>query len=76
MYFPCKSYVERGAKIVEENLIITLEIDKKNKNIYIGEESSTGATYHYKDINDLANNIKSYLKNYYSKDFKIQPKAR
>lgn len=61
---------------MEENLILTLDISLKDKSIYIGEESSAGATYQYKDINDLANKIKFYLKNYYSKDFKIQTNIR
>lgn len=61
---------------MEENLILTLDIDLKSKNICIGEESGAGANYDYKNINDLANKIKFYLKNYYSKEFKIQEKAR
>ena len=51
---------------MEENLIITVDIDVKNKNVYLGEESGAGAEYDYTDINDLADKIKFYLTNYYS----------
>lgn len=61
---------------MEENLTLTLDIDIKNKNIYIGEETGAGATYNYKNVNDLANKIKFYLNNYYSKDFRGQENIR
>lgn len=49
-----------------EELNISMTIDIKNKILYIGEESSSGAVYQYKDIKDLSNQIKFYLENYYS----------
>lgn len=51
---------------MEENLIITLDIDLKDKNVFIAEENSSGAKYDYTNIDDLADKIKFYLKNYYS----------
>lgn len=49
-----------------EELNISITIDIKNKILYIGEESSSGAEYKYRDIKDLANQIEFYLENYYS----------
>ena len=48
-----------------EELNLTLEIDLKNKKVYIGEETGTGAEYKYININDLADKIKFFLNNYY-----------
>lgn len=52
--------------MMKNNLIITVDIDLKNKNVYLAEETSSGAEYNYTDINDLADKIKFYLTNYYS----------
>lgn len=49
-----------------EELVITMEIDTKEKKLYIAEENSTGAKYDYTNINDLEDKIKFYLENYYS----------
>ncbi len=51
-----------------EELNISMTIDVVNKMLYIGEESSSGAEYKYKDIKDLENKIEFYLENYYSKE--------
>ncbi len=51
---------------MEENLIITVDIDLKDKNVFISEENSSGAKYDYTNIDDLTDKIKLYLKNYYS----------
>ncbi len=50
----------------KEELNINIQIDIKEKKLYIAEESSSGAKYDYKNINDLADRIKFYLENYYS----------
>ena len=52
--------------IIMENLIITLDIDLKDKNVFIADENSSGAKYDYKNIDDLADKIKLYLENYYA----------
>ena len=51
---------------MNENLIITVDIDLKDKNVIISEENSSGAIYDYKNIDDLADKIKLYLENYYA----------
>lgn len=48
-----------------EELNLTMSIDVKNKNVWLGEESGTGAEYDYKNIKDLVKKIKFYLVNYY-----------
>lgn len=48
-----------------ENLIITVDIDLKDKNVVIAEENSSGAKYDYTNIDDLVDKIKFYLTNYY-----------
>lgn len=50
----------------KEELNINIEIDLKEKKLYIAEEEASGAEYDYKNINELADKIKFYLKNYYS----------
>lgn len=55
---------------MEENLIITVDIDLKDKNVFIAEENSSGAKYDYTNIDDLTDKIKFYLKNYYSDTIK------
>ena len=49
-----------------EELKLNMEIDLKNRKLYIGEETGAGAEYNYNNINDLADKIKFYLVNYYS----------
>ena len=49
-----------------ENLIITIDIDLKDKNVFIAEETSSGAKYDYTIIDDLTDKIKLYLENYYA----------
>lgn len=51
---------------MEENLIITVDIDLKDKNVFIAEENSSGAKYDCTNIDNLADKIKLYLLNYYS----------
>ncbi len=51
---------------MEENLIITVDIDLKDKNVFISEENSSGAKYDYTNIDDLVDKIKLYLEDYYS----------
>ena len=51
---------------MEENLIITVDIDLKDKNLFIAEETSSGAKYDYTNIDDLTDKIKLYLKNHYA----------
>ena len=48
-------------------LNISRQIDLKEKIVYIAEECSSGAKYEYKNVDDLAKNIKFYLKEYYGK---------
>ena len=48
-----------------KELNLTIEIDLKNKNFYIGDESGAGAEYSYENIDNLAEKIKFYLVNYY-----------
>lgn len=55
-----------------EELNISMTIDIKNKTLYIGEESSSGAEYKYKDIKDLEDKIEIYLENYYSNEIENQ----
>ena len=47
---------------MEKNLIITVDIDLKNKNICIAEETSSGAKYEYNNFDELINNIQIYYK--------------
>lgn len=54
-----------------EMLNISMEIDLKNKMLYIMEENSSGAKYKFEDIKDLSNKIKFYLENYYTKEVEI-----
>lgn len=51
-----------------QELKILVEIDLKEKNVYIAEESSSGAEYEYKDASDLGDKIKFYITNYYNKE--------
>ena len=57
-----------------EELNISMSIDVVKKILYIGEESSSGAEYKYKDIKDLKDKIGFYLENYYSKEFENNDK--
>lgn len=56
----------KEGNIIMENLIITVDIDLKDKNVFIAEENSSGAKYDYTNIDDLTDKIKFYLTNYYS----------
>ncbi len=56
----------KEGNIIMENLIITLDIDLKDKNVFIADENSSGAKYDYKNIDDLTDKIKLYLENYYA----------
>lgn len=51
-----------------EELNISMNINIREKTLYIGEESSSGAVYEYKDVKDLAKKIEFYLGNYYGKE--------
>lgn len=51
-----------------EELNISMTIDVKSKTLYIGEEDSSGAVYKYDKIEDLTEQIKNYLENYYTKE--------
>ena len=46
-----------------EELNISMSIDVVKKILYIGEESSSGAEYKYKDIKDLEDKIVKSQKN-------------
>lgn len=48
-----------------EELNINMQIDVKSKELYLAEETSSGAKYDYKNIDDLVDKIKLYLENYY-----------
>lgn len=50
---------------MEEELNFSFSIDIKEKVIYINEESGSGAKYGYENIDDIGENIKFYLENYY-----------
>lgn len=50
---------------MEEELNFNFSIDLKEKVIYINEESGSGAKYQYENIDDIGENIKFYLENYY-----------
>ena len=50
---------------MEDELDITIQIFPKEKEIYIAEESSSGASYEFNNIKDLAEKIQFYLENYY-----------
>jgi len=48
----------------EINILINLDV--KHKEIYIGEDNSSGCKYEYKNINDMLKKIKNYLIVYHS----------
>lgn len=50
---------------MEDELNITIQIFPKEKEIYIAEESSSGASYSFNNIQELAEKIGFYLENYY-----------
>lgn len=50
---------------MEDELNITIQIFPKEKEIYIAEESSSGASYNFNNIQELAEKINFYLENYY-----------
>lgn len=53
---------------MEDELNITVQIFPKEKVIYIAEESSSGASYEFSDIKELAEKIHFYLDNYYKEE--------
>ena len=55
-----------------EELNISMSIDVVKKILYIGEESSSGAEYKYKDIKDLKDKIGFYLENYYLEEIESE----
>lgn len=50
---------------MEDEINITVQIFPKEKEIYIAEESSSGASYNFNNIQELAKKIHFYLENYY-----------
>lgn len=50
---------------MEDGLNITIQIFPKEKEIYIAKESSSGASYEFNNIKDLAEKVQFYLENYY-----------
>lgn len=50
---------------MEDELRISIEIFPKEKEVYIAEESSSGASYEFNNIQELAEKIHFYLDNYY-----------
>lgn len=50
---------------MEDEINITVQIFPKEKEIYIAEESSSGASYNFNNIQKLAEKIHFYLENYY-----------
>lgn len=50
---------------MEDEIKISLEIFPKEKEVYIAEESSSGASYNFNNIQELAEKIQFYLENYY-----------
>ena len=50
---------------MEDELNITIQIFPKGKEIYIAEESSSGANYDFNNIKELAEKVQFYLENYY-----------
>ena len=50
---------------MEDEIKISLEIFPKEKEVYIATESSSGASYNFDNIQELAEKIHFYLENYY-----------
>ena len=50
---------------MEDEINITVQIFPKEKEIYIAEESASGASYDFNNIKDLAEKVQFYLENYY-----------
>ena len=50
---------------MEDEIKISLEIFPKEKEVYIAEESSSGANYDFNNIKELAEKVQFYLENYY-----------
>ena len=50
---------------MEEELNFNFSIYPKEKVIYIAEESGSGAKYNFENINDIGEDVKFYLENYY-----------
>lgn len=54
---------------MEEEIEYNIVIAPKEKIIYISGENSSGGKYPYKNLDDLIQNIKNYLKTYYREIF-------
>lgn len=53
---------------MENELKITIEILPKENEVYIAEESSSGASYKFDNVKELAEKIYFYLDNYYKEE--------
>lgn len=53
---------------MEEELNITIQILPKEKEIFIAEECSSGASYKFSNINEIAEKVQFYLENYYKRE--------
>lgn len=49
-------------------LNITIQINPDKKELFIAEESSSGAKYSFNDMNELVGKIQLYLENYYKEN--------
>lgn len=49
-------------------LNITIQINSDKKELFIAEESSSGATYGFNNMNELVGKIQFYLENYYKEN--------
>lgn len=49
-------------------LNITIQINPDKKKLFIAEESSSGATYSFNNMNGLVSKIQFYLGNYYKEN--------
>ena len=50
---------------MEDEIKISVEIFPKEKEVYIATESSSGASYDFNNIQELAEKLQFYLENYY-----------
>lgn len=53
---------------MEEELNISIQILPKEKEIFIAEECSSGASYKFNSINEIAEKVRFYLENYYKRE--------
>ena len=59
---------------MKKEINIVVQIYPKEKVVYMAEESSSGASYKFDNINDLTESISFYLNNYYKNFMKNQQK--